>query len=134
MMDAKDIAERIEGYFSQSAARSASGKSGKRTEEPDAGEKYPPTMAGLAAALGMPREELLATRANTAAGRLIANARVRVEAFAEEKLFDKNAASGAKFALARNAPIKDEGDGKALDPSLLTDEELEARIKRLCGE
>lgn len=129
MTDVKNLKEKIERYFALSAASGS-----KRSADADEGEKYPPTMAGLAAALGLTREELLATKADTEAGRLIANARVRVEAFAEEKLFDKNAASGAKFALARNAPAKSEESEKTLDPALLTDEELEERIRRLCGE
>lgn len=128
-MDQKEIAKKIERYFALCAESAATAKSRKSSTEE--GEKYPPTMAGLAAALGMTREELLSVRAENEVGRLIASARVRVEAFAEEKLFDKNACSGAKYALARNAS-RPEGN-RSVDPALLTDEELEERIRKLCG-
>ncbi len=138
MTDAKDIANRIDRYFGLSAAGPLPGEGGKKrakSGEPDAAEKYPPTMAGLAVALGMTREELLAAKPDGEAGRLIAHARARVEAFAEEKLFDKNAASGAKFALARNCPSWDGNrEDTPPEPALLTDEELEDRIRQLGGE
>jgi|GEM_PF-1890569 len=128
MTDAKKVARRIEQYFAGSAE---SAVTRRRKAEADGTEKYPPTMAGLAAALGMTREELLAVRPDSEVGRLIAGARVRVEAFAEEKLFDKNAASGAKYALERIETARAEGGTP--DPALLSDEELEARIRRLSG-
>lgn len=131
MTDCKSLRKKIGRYFESSKGEPVPGENGETLFRGG----YPPTMAGLAVALGMTREELLAAKTDSEAGRLIANARSRVEAFAEEKLFDKNAASGAKFALARNCPSWD-GDrgGEPPDPALLTDDELDERIRQLSGE
>jgi hypothetical protein len=63
---------------------------------------HPPTLSGLALALGFSsRGELLARRA-ASRSRALARAVPRVEEYAESQLFDKGSASGARFALANN--------------------------------
>ena len=63
----------------------------------------PLTMTGLALALGFSsRQSLLNYKAKKEFMDTITRARARVEQFAEECLFDKNTANGAKFSLANN--------------------------------
>ncbi len=134
-MDACEVKSRIDNYFEYSAIGSGGEGGGKQSGKGSANtERYPPTMAGLAVALGMTREELLALKGGGEGERLVAFARSKVEAYAEEKLFDRGMATGAKFALAHNFPGWDENGGQPTDLMLLSDEELNERIRQLDGE
>lgn len=63
----------------------------------------PPTMSGLALALGfLNRKSLMLYQGKSAFVDTIARAKARVEEYAEARLFDKDGANGAKFALANN--------------------------------
>lgn len=62
------------------------------------GEK-PPTITGLAHALGMTRRGFLNYRYRPSFARVVARARMRVEAYTEERLFDRAGFSGARFLL-----------------------------------
>ena len=64
----------------------------------------PPTVTGLALALGFTnRVSLLNYQARSKAyNEIISRAKSRVEAYAEERLFDKDGANGAKFSLQFN--------------------------------
>jgi hypothetical protein len=81
----------------------------------------------------MSREGLMAVKAGSECGTLISEARSRVEAYAEEKLFETGSASGAKFALAHNFPGWEENESGETQPILLSDLELEERIRQLGG-
>ena len=94
---------------------------------------YPLTMAGLACAVGLTRQELLQLEGNGEAEQLLARARARVEAYAEAALFESGTASGAKFALSNNCSGWEERrTERAAAAAELDDQELEERIRRLC--
>ena len=66
-------------------------------------DQKPPTITGLALALGFTsRQALLNYQAKEAFVDTITRAKSRVECYAEERLFDKDGANGAKFNLANN--------------------------------
>lgn len=63
----------------------------------------PPTITGLALALGLnSRQALLNYQGREDFNDTIVRAKARVEQYAEERLFDKDGANGAKFSLANN--------------------------------
>ena len=64
---------------------------------------HPPTVTGLALALGFnSRQALLNYQAKDEFHDTITRAKAFVERYAEERLFDKDGANGAKFSLANN--------------------------------
>ena len=66
-------------------------------------EPKPPTITGLALALGFTsRQALLNYQAKDEFVDTITRAKSRVEAYAEARLFDRDGANGAKFSLANN--------------------------------
>lgn len=63
----------------------------------------PPTVSGLALALGFTsRQALLQYRARGALGEMAARAVTRCEAYAEEQLYDREGIRGAEFSLRHN--------------------------------
>lgn len=65
--------------------------------------KRPPTVTGLALALGfINRQSLLNYQAKPAFRDVITRAKSRVEQYTEERLFDKDGSNGAKFSLQFN--------------------------------
>ena len=63
----------------------------------------PLTITGLALALGFTsRQALLNYQGKKAFVDTITRAKTRIEQYAEERLFDKDGANGAKFSLANN--------------------------------
>lgn len=62
----------------------------------------PYTMAGLALALGMSRRALINYEGRPEFVPAITRARAMVEAYAEGRLYDKDGARGAQFALSNN--------------------------------
>lgn len=81
---------------------------------------HPPTVTGLALALGFTsRQALLNYQAKLEFVDTITRAKARVEQYAEERLFDRDGSNGAQFSLRNNfkgwdADKKndDSGDGK----------------------
>ena len=64
---------------------------------------HPPTVTGLALALGFnSRQGLLNYQVKDEYHDTITRAKAFVERYAEERLFDKDGANGAKFSLANN--------------------------------
>lgn len=64
---------------------------------------HPPTVTGLALALGFnSRQALLNYQVKEEFHDTITRAKAFVERYAEERLFDKDGANGAKFSLANN--------------------------------
>ena len=59
-------------------------------------------MSGLADALDMSRQSLLNYSENEEFFDTITRAKRKCEVYAEERLFDKDGANGAKFSLANN--------------------------------
>lgn len=62
----------------------------------------PLTMSGLAYSLGIDRTTLINYGKSEEYGDIVARAKNRVEQYMEERLFDKDGANGAKFALSNN--------------------------------
>ena len=66
-------------------------------------DQRPPTVTGLALALGFcSRQALLNYQGKKEFNDTITRAKAYVERYAEERLFDKDGANGAKFSLANN--------------------------------
>jgi hypothetical protein len=66
-------------------------------------EPEPPTMSGLAIAIGfLDRGSLLDYGNKEEFSLTVRAAKARVEKYAESRLFDKDGANGAKFSLANN--------------------------------
>lgn len=85
--------------------------------------RKPPTVTGLALALGFAgRQALLNYQGRAAFKDTILRAKSRCEEYAETRLFDKDGANGAKFSLACNFGWSDNGnaqDRDKKDPSKL---------------
>jgi len=103
----EEIQEKIDAYFEQC--------DGRILEDADGNpilDKYgnlirygskPYTVTGLALALGFTsRQALLNYQGKKEFVDTITRAKARVEQYAEERLFDKDGANGAKFSLANN--------------------------------
>lgn len=103
----EDIQEKIDDYF-----KKCEGEILKDSDGEVVFDKYghpiiinikPPTITGLALALGFTsRQALLNYQAKKEFVDTITRAKTRVEQYAEERLFDKDGANGAKFSLANN--------------------------------
>ena len=88
---------------------------------------HPPTVTGLALALGFTsRQALLNYQAKKAFVHTVLRAKARIEAYAEERLFDRDGQRGAEFSLKYNfrwadekKQAEDEGHGVAELPAVL---------------
>lgn len=88
---------------------------------------HPPTVTGLALALGFTsRQALLNYQAKKAFVDTVLRAKARIEAYAEERLFDRDGQRGAEFSLKYNfrwadekKQAEDEGHGIAELPAVL---------------
>ena len=70
---------------------------------------HPPTVTGLALALGFTsRQALLNYQAKKAFVDTVLRAKARIEAYAEERLFDRDGQRGAEFSLKYNFRWVDE--------------------------
>lgn len=78
---------------------------------------HPPTVTGLALALGFTgRQALLNYQGRKQFMDTITRAKARCEAYAEERLFDRDGARGAQFSLEHNFRWKsDDSDKETLD-------------------
>ena len=104
---AEEMQEKIDEYFESckgEVLKDAEGNvlTNKYGEPITVGAK-PLTITGLALALGFnSRTSLLNYQGKEEFMNTITRAKARVEAYAEERLFDKDGANGAKFSLANN--------------------------------
>lgn len=103
----EDMQEKIDAYFAECRERVMTdsdgnvlyGKNGKPLTYPE----KPLTITGLALALGFnSRQSLLNYQGKAEFVDTIMRAKAEVERYAEERLFDKDGANGAKFSLANN--------------------------------
>lgn len=97
-------------------------------------QEVPLTVSGLAIALGFgSREELLSYRGKPFAENAIRSALLRIENYAEERLFDKGQSSGAKYFLEGNFKAwSEDGDGEN-DTIRRLDEVLETLDRTMRG-
>lgn len=103
----KELQEKIDSYFEECKGRILYDDDGKLIRDkngfPLIIDARPPTITGLALHLGFTsRQALLNYQAKEEFVDTITRAKSRVECYAEERLYDKDGANGAKFNLANN--------------------------------
>lgn len=130
--NAEEIEEKIEAYFQECEGTPLLDDAGSvqtdRYGAPIIIGRKPPTMTGLALALGFSsRQSLLNYQGKKQFVDTITRAKSFIEAYAEERLFDRDGVQGAKFSLINNFKgwrEKPEDDG---------DSDLLARAKEILG-
>lgn len=103
----EEMQERIDAYFEECKGEALTGSDGMPLFAKDGSiirvGVRPLTITGLALALGFnSRQALLNYQAKEEFYDTIMRAKAKVECYAEERLFDKDGANGAKFSLANN--------------------------------
>ena len=103
----EEMQEKIDAYFEECKGRALTDDEGKPYVDkhgwPIMVDTRPLTITGLALALGFnSRQALLNYQAKEEFHDTIMRAKAKVECYAEERLFDKDGANGAKFSLANN--------------------------------
>lgn len=137
--NAEDIKARIERYFRscepvQAVDDECAPVFDKNGAPVYAVQEVPLTVSGLAIALGFgSREELLSYRGKPYAEAAIRSALLRIENYAEERLFDKGQSSGAKYFLEGNFKSWGEDGASGADTIRRLDEVLETLDKAMKG-
>lgn len=103
----EEMQEKIDAYFESCRGRILTDDDGNyildKYSKPIIIDSRPLTVTGLALALGFnTRQALLNYQAKKEFVDTILRAKAVVEQYAEERLFDKDGANGAKFSLANN--------------------------------
>jgi hypothetical protein len=103
----EEIQERIDAYFTECEGRYLTDPDGNiltdKNGYPIRVDTRPLTVTGLALALGFnSRQALLNYQDRDEFHDTITRAKAKIEQYAEERLFDKDGANGAKFSLANN--------------------------------
>ena len=103
----EEMQEKIDAYFEECKGEPLLDEEGKpaltKSGCPIIIGARPLTITGLALALGFnSRQALLNYQAKDEFHDTILRAKAKVECYAEERLFDKDGANGAKFSLANN--------------------------------
>ena len=104
---AAEMQEKIDKYFAQCEGTEKLDDDGNvftdKYGDPIMFGRKPLTITGLALALGFnSRQTLLNYQGKKEFMDTIMRAKTRIEQYAEERLFDKDGANGAKFSLANN--------------------------------
>lgn len=103
----EEIESKIEQYFEDCKGYPLTDEKGKQIfnkfGSPIFIDVHPPTVTGLALALGFTsRQALLNYQAKPEFVDTITRAKARVEQYAEERLFDRDGSNGAQFSLRNN--------------------------------
>lgn len=103
----EELQERIDAYFEECKGRMLEDADGNvltdKYGQPIVVGAKPLTITGLALALGFnSRQALLNYQGRKEFNDTVLRAKAIVEQYAEERLFDKDGANGAKFSLANN--------------------------------
>lgn len=103
----EEIEEKINAYFKSCDGRPLLNDEGApicdKYGYPIIIDQHPPTVTGLALALGFEcRLSLINYQGKKEFHEVITRAKSRIEAYTEERLFDKDGANGAKFSLQNN--------------------------------
>ena len=103
----EELQDAIDRYFKDCEGEPLIGADGapmiNKLGEPVMIRQRPPTMAGLALALGFAnRKALLEYQPKPAFSATVTRAKARVEAYAEERLFDRDGQRGSEFSLRHN--------------------------------
>ena len=105
--DPEELKKKVDAYFEDCKGEVLRNGDGdpvlNKFGEPVYVGGHPLTVTGLALALGFTtRHSLLAYQGKAAFRDIITEAKTKVEAYAEERLFDKDGCNGAKFSLQNN--------------------------------
>lgn len=103
----EELEEKIEEYFTDCEGEIVYNRDGEmlldKYGQPVVRGAHPPTVTGLALALGFGgRQALLNYQGRAAFKDTITRAKARCEEYAERRLYDKDGCTGAKFSLACN--------------------------------
>lgn len=103
----EEMQEKIDAYFEDCKGRVLTDAEGAAIRDkygmPIIVDARPLTITGLALALGFTsRQALLNYQAKEEFVDTVMRAKAKVEQYAEERLYDKDGANGAKFSLANN--------------------------------
>lgn len=103
----EEMQEKIDAYFEECEGHLLKDEDGRpvmdKFGQPIVMGKRPPTITGLALAIGFAsRQSLLEYQGKKAFADTITRAKARVERYAEERLFDRDGSNGAKFSLQNN--------------------------------
>ncbi len=127
----EEIEEKIDAYFKECEGEILKDEEGKtvfnKFGNPVIINQKPPTVTGLALALGFStRLSLLNYQGKKEFMNTITRAKTMIEAYAEQRLFDKDGSSGAQFSLRNNFKGWNERQITELDQ-----EEQRARIEQI---
>lgn len=122
----EEMQTKIDAYFTSCEGTPLLDDEGKAVTdkygEPVIVGAHPPTVTGLALALGFTgRQALLNYQAKPKFVDTITRAKARCEAYAEERLFDRNGTTGAQFSLKCNfgwndkSPADTDGEVRIVD-------------------
>lgn len=125
----EEIEEKIDAYFKQCEGEVLKDNNGNtvfnKFGNPVIINQRPPTVTGLALALGFStRLSLLNYQGKKEFMNTITRAKTMIEAYAEERLFDRDGSNGAQFSLRNNFKGWNEKQITELD-----EEEQQARIE-----
>ena len=103
----EEMREKIDAYFNYCMGEYVRDEDGKietdKNDNPIMTKQIPPTITGLALALGFTgRQSLLNYEDKEEFMDTIKRAKSRIEQYAEERLFDRDGVNGAKFNLSNN--------------------------------
>ncbi len=103
----EEMQEKIDAYFEECKGHILKNDEGEpvidKFGRPIVLDAHPPTVTGLALALGfVSRQSLLTYQGKKSFMDTITRAKARVERYAEERLFDRDGSNGAKFSLQNN--------------------------------
>lgn len=112
----KQMEEAIEAYFEECKGEILTKENGDPMlykGKPVRAGAHPPTVTGLAYHLGLKsRQALLNYQGRKMFHDAITRAKMRIEAYTEERLFDQSGVNGAKFSLQNNFSGWTEGGQK----------------------
>lgn len=135
----EQIEELIEQYFKSCEGEILKDRDGEpvfnKYGQPVIVNQRPPTVTGLALALGFSsRQALLNYQAKKEFNDTITRAKSRIEQYAEERLFDRDGANGAKFSLSNN--FKGWSEKQEVEVGAVTIEKtkLDDLIKQMRGD
>lgn len=118
----KEMEEVIDAYFEKCKGHLYIGYDGEIVRDkngvPIILDAHPPTVTGLALALGFnTRKALIDYQGREEFVNTVTRAKARCEEYAEARLYDKDGANGAKFSLGCNFGWASESEKKAGDPA-----------------
>ena len=127
----EEIEEKIDAYFQKCEGEILKDEDGNtifnKFGNPIIINQHPPTVTGLALALGFTsRLDLLRYQGKKEFCNTITRAKTMVEAYTEERLFDRDGSNGAQFSLRNNFSGWNEKQVTELDA-----EEQRARIEQI---